>query len=463
RYITALQLVLDVVQIYLAYYLAGEIWLGMIKIIPNMAKIPSFNSIQSFAAISYTVAMVFLLSVFGDYTWKNSASVAAHIKNIVKSNLILSILGVGLLFLFRLVDFSRGMLLLFVVMNTVFLVFKRILFQRIAAIQPKLLRAKRNVIVIGSGGLARQYEADVAQHGQGRISILGYVGKKNDTIGLPYLGGFSQLELCLPSPDADEVVAALETDEVDMIKYIIDVCEKNGTKISVIPYFNNHIPARPELYSIGNTKLINLRAIPLDNIGFAFLKRMTDVILCIVFLALLSPVMLFAWLGIRLTSPGPAIYKQNRVGKYKRLFLMYKFRSMHENDTQDTAWSTDADPRKTRFGSLLRKFSIDELPQLFNVLRGDMSLVGPRPEIPFYVEQFKESISMYMIKHQVRPGMTGWAQINGYRGNTSIAKRLEYDIWYIENWTFGLDIKILFITVFKGWINREQVNLPKKR
>ena len=137
---------------------------------------------------------------------------------------------------------------------------------------------------------------------------------------------------------------------------------------------------------------------------------------------------------------------------------MYKFRSMRVNATQDTAWTQNEDARKTRFGSFLRKFSIDELPQLINVIRGEMSLVGPRPEIPLYVEKFKEEIPLYMVKHQVRPGMTGWAQVNGYRGDTSIVKRIEYDVWYIENWTVGLDIKILFQTAFGGWLNHEKIN-----
>jgi len=146
------------------------------------------------------------------------------------------------------------------------------------------------------------------------------------------------------------------------------------------------------------------------------------------------------------------------VGRNKKLFKMYKFRSMRVNATQDTAWTQNEDARKTRFGSFLRKFSIDELPQLINVIRGEMSLVGPRPEIPLYVEKFKEEIPLYMVKHQVRPGMTGWAQVNGYRGDTSIVKRIEYDVWYIENWTVGLDIKILFQTAFGGWLNHEKIN-----
>lgn len=146
------------------------------------------------------------------------------------------------------------------------------------------------------------------------------------------------------------------------------------------------------------------------------------------------------------------------MGLNKRPFMMYKFRSMRVNAAEDSAWSTNSDPRKTRFGSIIRKFSLDELPQFFNVLKGDMSLVGPRPEIPFHVEHFKEEIPRYLVRQQVRPGLTGWAQVNGLRGDTDIAERIRYDIWYIENWTVALDIKILFRTVFGGkMVNDEKI------
>ena len=159
---------------------------------------------------------------------------------------------------------------------------------------------------------------------------------------------------------------------------------------------------------------------------------------------------------VKLTSPGPVIFRQERVGQGKKRFFMYKFRSMYINQEQDTAWSTDSDARRTHFGAWMRKLSLDELPQLLNVLKGDMSLVGPRPEIPYYVERFKACVPQYMVKHQVRPGMTGWAQVNGLRGDTSIKMRVEYDIYYIEHWSLLFDLKILLMTMFRGkFINSE--------
>ena len=159
---------------------------------------------------------------------------------------------------------------------------------------------------------------------------------------------------------------------------------------------------------------------------------------------------------VKLSSPGPIIFKQVRVGLHNKEFNMYKFRSMgvQPASKEKQAWTTSNDPRVTKIGKIIRKTSIDELPQFFNVLMGNMSLIGPRPERPYFVEKFKEEIPRYMIKHQVRPGITGWAQVNGYRGDTSIRGRIEHDLYYIENWSLWLDIKIVFLTIFKGFVNK---------
>ena len=187
------------------------------------------------------------------------------------------------------------------------------------------------------------------------------------------------------------------------------------------------------------------------------LRRAQDIVFSLLALILLAPLALVISLAIVLDSPGDgAIFRQRRVGRDGKLFWLYKFRTMYvqTEEEEQKGWTKKNDPRVTGVGKFLRKTSLDEFPQLFNVLKGDMSLVGPRPERPFWVEKFKEEIPRYMIKHQVRPGMTGWAQVNGYRGDTSIRKRIEHDLYYIENWTLGLDVKILFLTVFKGFINK---------
>jgi Undecaprenyl-phosphate glucose phosphotransferase len=312
------------------------------------------------------------------------------------------------------------------------------------------------VLVVGTANLARQYVQNVATEKQFGYSIYGCLGQKPENMDAKYLGWYDQLENYLQDSGIDEVIVALEPDETSWVKPVISTCEKCGTKVAVIPFYNDIIPPSPSIEIIGDTKLINLRSNPLDNLGYAFIKRAFDLVASFLLIVLFSPLMLIAVVGIRLTSSGPILFQQERVGRNKRLFFMLKFRSMRVNALQERGWTTSNDPRKTSFGQFLRKFSIDELPQLFNVLKGDMSLIGPRPEIPFYVEKFKENVPLYMVKHQVRPGMTGWAQVNGLRGDTSIEKRIEYDIWYIENWSISLDVKIFFKTLFGGWINHEQ-------
>ena len=187
-----------------------------------------------------------------------------------------------------------------------------------------------------------------------------------------------------------------------------------------------------------------------------YIKRMIDIVLSFGAIILLSPVFAGVALLVRMKLGGPVIFKQERPGKDEKIFYMYKFRSMVVQDEKKEkgGWTTPDDPRVTGFGKFIRKTSIDELPQLFNVLKGNMSLVGPRPERPQFVEKFSEEIPRYRVKHQVRPGLTGWAQVNGYRGDTSIRKRIEYDLYYIENWTLGFDLKIIFLTFFKGFVNK---------
>ena len=201
----------------------------------------------------------------------------------------------------------------------------------------------------------------------------------------------------------------------------------------------------------------------LENVGWATLKRSFDIIASVLGLLVLSPLLIAISIGVKLSSPGPIFFRQIRVGYRRREFQMLKFRSMRENTESDTAWSTAYDGRRTRFGALLRKTSLDELPQLINVLKGDMSLVGPRPELPHFVERFREEIPFYMVKHQVKPGITGWAQVNGYRGDTSIQKRIEMDLWYIDHWSIWLDLKILCKTFPKAMINSEQIGKECKR
>ncbi|NRT74187.1 Undecaprenyl-phosphate glucose phosphotransferase [Clostridium beijerinckii] len=320
----------------------------------------------------------------------------------------------------------------------------------------------KHVIIVGAGEVADEY-LDVLNNNKGfGYSYSGYVADVSNFQGKK-LGNYSDLYNVLNEYKPDEVVCALDLSDAGHLENIVSDCEKSGTKISIIPFCYKYIPSQPYIDQLGNIPLINIRRIPLDNLGNAFIKRSLDILGSFFLILCTSPIMIITAVIIKFTSNGPVIFKQKRVGLNKNLFVMYKFRSMKINSQEETGWSTDNDPRKTKFGSFIRKFSIDELPQFFNVLKGDMSLVGPRPELPHFVENFKNEIPLYMVKHQVKPGITGLAQVNGYRGDTSIKKRIEFDIHYIENWNILMDISILFKTAFKGFKNNEKIMIDNTK
>ena len=274
--------------------------------------------------------------------------------------------------------------------------------------------------------------------------------------GIGVLGTIGSLSALLEVNHPDEIAITLGLSEYYKLERIVAMCEKAGVHTKFIPDYSKIIPTKPYTEDLLGLAVINIRHVPLSNTFNMMVKRAMDIVGSLICIVLFSPVMLITAVLIKLTSPGPLIFTQERVGLHNVPFRMYKFRSM-EVQTQSEekkGWTVKNDPRVTPVGRFIRKTSIDELPQLFNVLRGDMSLIGPRPERPQFVEKFREEIPRYMVKHQVRPGMTGWAQVNGYRGNTSIRKRIDCDLYYIENWTVGLDIKILFLTVFRGFVNK---------
>ncbi|HWP51960.1 MAG TPA: undecaprenyl-phosphate glucose phosphotransferase [Clostridia bacterium] len=317
----------------------------------------------------------------------------------------------------------------------------------------------KHILIVGSNETAADFYRKAATNKNYGYVVDGYLNDHPSDYGwrAEYLGAIDQLPEVLQHQHPDEVLISLEYHQFHILSQVISTCELQGVKSSLLPFYSKYLPSQPKVEVFEGIPIINLRHIPLDNLFFAALKRGFDVIASFLGLLLLSPLLLGTIIGIKLTSAGPVIYKQVRIGKNRREFTMYKFRSMRlENNADTTTWGTKNDDRRTRFGAFLRKFSIDELPQLYNVLRGDMSLVGPRPERPFFVEQFRDEVPLYMLKHLVRPGITGWAQINGWRGDTSILERIKCDMFYIENWSFLLDIKILLLTIFKGIVNTSE-------
>ncbi|MBO5312911.1 MAG: undecaprenyl-phosphate glucose phosphotransferase [Clostridia bacterium] len=314
---------------------------------------------------------------------------------------------------------------------------------------------RKNVLLVGGGKSAVAYAKQIEDNPHYGYSVLGVVCNK-DTEELKKLGNYDDLKDIVEREQPDEVVIAVGISDEPLIQSFIEICDNEGIRASIIPPMYKYFKSKCQVDMVGSLPVINTRDIPLDNTANAVMKRLLDIVVSVVMIILTSPVMFLAFLGVRLSSKGPVIFKQKRVGKNNKIFTIYKFRSMRVNDQEETGWTTPQDDRKTRFGAFMRKTGIDELPQLFNVLVGNMSIVGPRPELPNFVEEYSKKIPLYKVKHQVKPGITGLAQIYGFRGDTSIEGRIEMDIKYIENWSLFSDIKIMLITPFKMFNRNEK-------
>ncbi len=455
KIINILNMLSDGIIIFLSYFVSLFIRFVVMK---GTISLILWRYPYTLVAVLYSLSMVFFyyaMKMYGSYRFK---AVGAENLTIVTINGIGVMSLMAVMYLLRLADFSRSVLMIYWAVSTVAIILKRFIVRKILHHYRRLGYNQKHVIIVGNGHHAFQYIEDLKRNPQLGITVDGYVSKyQKEGLG-KCLGSYEELEAILRENDIDELIVALEPHEIHFMKYVISCADKEGMRLSLIPFFNDYFPTHVRMERVGKSKLIDMRATPLDNLMAGAVKRAIDICGSVFGIIVLSPVMLITAIGVKLSSPGPILFKQDRIGLNKKPFKMLKFRSMRVNTTEQTGWSTDTDPRKTKFGSIIRKFSIDELPQLFNVLKGDMSLVGPRPEVPHYVRQFKEDVPLYLLRQQIRPGMTGWAQVNGLRGDTSIEERVKYDIWYIENWSLWLDIKILFKTVFGGMINSEKIN-----
>ncbi len=360
---------------------------------------------------------------------------------------------------FKISDFSRGLIGIFSVVNLILEIVEKILLRYILRHFRSRGFNMKYILLVGYSRAAEEYVSRIIANPQWGYVIRGilddHVPRGTMYKGVKVIGKIDNLEMILPVSQLDEIAVTLSLSDYDRLEELVGMCEKSGVHIKFIPDYNSLIPNKPYTEDLNGLPVINIRYVPLSNTLNAFMKRSMDVILSLAGIIVLLPFFAIVAIIIKCTSKGPVLFKQQRVGLHNKTFNMYKFRTMYvQSDEEEVkGWTTKGDPRVTKVGRFFRKTSIDEFPQLFNILRGDMSIVGPRPERPQYVEKFKEEIPRYMIKHQVRPGLTGWAQVNGFRGDTSIRKRIDYDIYYIENWTMMFDIKIMFMTLFRGFIN----------
>jgi Undecaprenyl-phosphate glucose phosphotransferase len=318
----------------------------------------------------------------------------------------------------------------------------------------------KRVLIAGAGELGRIVADKVLEHRELGYKVVGFVDDRagGDHLGyrgLPLLGTLCEASEILQRERIDQLYVALPLDEHVKMVSLVESANREIVDIKVVPDLVQVIALRARLEELDGIPIINIHDVPLKGINNV-LKRSIDVLISGAALLFLAPLVALIAVLVRSTSNGPAFFRQERMGLDGKRFFAWKFRSMYHEAERETGpvWAREDDPRCTPIGKLLRRSSLDEIPQLWNVLRGDMSLVGPRPERPFFVEQFKQRIPQYMLRHKVKAGLTGWAQVNGWRGNTSLEKRIEYDLYYIENWSVSLDFKILWLTLIKGFFHK---------
>ncbi len=352
-------------------------------------------------------------------------------------------------------EFARWMLIISLVTVPLFVLITRFILFRLELHYARHREVVNRVIILGTDSVAARIKLALKQEPRLRSRVIAFL-KTNDDAPDPVIpaelikGKLDDLENFVAGGEVDQVILADPTLPHERTAEIILCCERGLVSFMLVPDLYSVLTTKVHVESVGDIPLIGFSKWPLDYFWNRVIKRAEDIVGSVVGLLLSSPVIFVAVPVIKLTSPGPAFYRQERCGEGGSQFFIHKLRTMKESAEAESGpvWATEQDPRRTKIGAFLRRHNLDELPQFWNVLVGDMSLVGPRPERPHFVEQFKEDITRYMWRHVSKPGMTGWAQVNGLRGNTDIRERIKYDLYYLENWSLAFDFKILVKTLF---------------
>jgi Undecaprenyl-phosphate glucose phosphotransferase len=318
----------------------------------------------------------------------------------------------------------------------------------------------KRILIAGSGELGRLVADKILEHRELGYQIAGFVDDRasGDHLGyrgLPLLGTIDDAAEIIARESIDHLYVALPPEQHVRMLELLDSTSREMVDVKVVPDLLQVIALRARLEDLDGVPVININDVPLQGFN-SVLKRGLDIVISSVAVTVCGLPFALVALLVRMTSRGPVFYRQERMGLDGRSFTIVKFRSMYDGAEEHTGpvWTVPGDPRVTPLGRFLRRSNLDELPQLWNVLRGDMSIVGPRPERPHFVEQFKNRIPQYMLRHKVKAGLTGWAQVNGWRGNTPLEKRIEYDLYYIENWSVRLDLKIMWLTLLRGFFHK---------
>ena len=450
----AIDLVVVSIAWLLAYWLRFETdWVAIEKGVPNFMHYLSMT-------LFIWLIWAFVFKRMGLYKPMRGVRRTHELWALVNANALAVLLFIAVTYLFRekSVPFSRLVFVYFGFLATVFTALQRSVLRSLLREIRRRGYNLRYLLLVGEGEVALDIAERIRSQRELGIQLVGCVAQNEDTRlgpgGLPVLGTYDDIIRVVSSREIDQVIVALPLEETYRLPDIMNQLSDSLVDVKIVPDLYRFVNLGGYIEEFEGLPVISVQESSLAGIGL-YVKRAVDFILAIILIILFLPVMLLIAALVKLTSRGPVFYAQERVSYDGTPFNIYKFRTMTQDAEQTGAgWTVQGDARVTRIGRFLRSTSLDELPQLFNVLTGEMSIVGPRPERPVYIKEFRRQIPRYMLRHKVPAGMTGWAQVHGWRGDTSIDKRIEYDLYYIENWSLLLDFKILVMTVFRGFRNR---------
>jgi len=458
-------------QVFLTFLFLGDLFIVsaswifsyvlrfQVHLIPVYKDIPPFEiyfSVTIFAIVIWPMTM----KAMGLYAPMRTVSLFEESTTIIKASFVAILVFITVVYFRHEYKFSRVVFFYFGVTSTLGLILSRTALRMILHYFRRKGYNLRFVLIVGAGELAERILRGITNHPELGLRVVGLLTRREQKIGerisgVPVLGLYEDVQKIIQSQHVDQVILALPLEEHVRLRMVMEKIDNEMVDVKIVPDFFDYMSLRGGVEEFDNIPIINLRDSPLYGWN-QILKRVSDILLSIIILALSSPVMILIAILTKITSPGPVFYRQERMGLDGKTFTMLKFRTMRVDAEQDIGpvWTKENDERRTGVGALLRKLSLDELPQFLNVLKGEMSIVGPRPERTFFIEQFKNMVPRYMLRHKMKAGITGWAQINGWRGNTSIEKRIEHDIFYIEKWSLWFDLKIIFLTIWKGLLSK---------
>jgi Undecaprenyl-phosphate glucose phosphotransferase len=421
--------------------------------------VPSF---EPYLALLPAILIVWgvVFKAFDLYRPRRISTLLSEIWDITKACSLASVVVVSLSFFLKQFDYSRLVFVLFWGISIAFVTLNRWSFRELLRFFRRRGYNLRYALIIGAGQLGRELATRLHSHSELGVRVIGFLTRRPEKVGLSLcesrvLGTYDKLPEILASQTVDQVFIALPHDDYSTTEKILNYLQGQTVDVRIVPDLYQFITIRGQAELFDGLPIVTLQATPLYGWN-CFAKRVADILLSSVILIITAPLMLLIGMLIKFGSPGLILHHQKRMGYDGRVFEMLKFRTMREGAERETGavWATPDDTRRTTIGTFLRKTSLDELPQFWNVLRGEMSIVGPRPERPEFIEKFRESVPRYMLRHKIKAGITGLAQINGWRGNTSLEERLRCDLEYIQNWSLWLDLKIMCLTVWKGFIHK---------